>query len=100
VPDGRPQPGGGACTDFHGTTLVGTGQNSAQPRAKDSWHRAFQTVFGTTSSNGHLLEWASLLAIVVYPFTAWVVSGLIRIAATTSQPGRHRALIASAPPQL
>lgn len=47
----------------------------------------FQAVFGTTTSSGHPLQWAALLAIVVYTFAAWVVSRLILIAATPSNRG-------------
>jgi hypothetical protein len=47
----------------------------------------FRTVFGTTISNGHPLQWAVLLAIVVYTFAAWVVSRLILIAASPSGRG-------------
>jgi hypothetical protein len=47
----------------------------------------FQTVFGTTTSSGHPLQWAALLAIAVYTFAAWVASRLILIAATPSSRG-------------
>jgi hypothetical protein len=47
----------------------------------------FRTVFATTNSNGHPLQWAVLLAIVVYTFAGWVVSRLILVAATPSNRG-------------
>jgi hypothetical protein len=48
----------------------------------------FRGIFGTSSAgNGHPLEWADLVAIVVYTLAAWVVAKLVMISMVREDRG-------------
>ncbi len=61
----------------------------------------FNGIFNNTSTNGTVLRWGDVLAIVIYTVAAWIITKLVRISATPRyrrQPGLSSAPLPEARP--